>query len=450
MTRCMRPVRPIAKAQAAVRCGASDKGCNAGDGRDWLTEGRVLLPSCGVARSLWYSYHGAARALPEGKIIPVQRIISGGRWYKLLLLSVLSVALSAITASAGPAPLASPPESNLPLQKVYVFGKDDRIAVPEKFAELKHKIGLVYSANTRHGCTASCVAKDVILTAAHCVLSKRSRKSKRVETSGVQFILPSKHLKGQFIVADVLHPADYTPRNVISGFPVTRAQTGGGKAKDWAFVKLSSNACRYGSLPLRALPAAELQAASKTGKLMEVAFHGDRDYGKTLLYTDKCKLRGFGKRRKRKSAPVLIKHRCDLTSGASGSPLLVNTPEGPVIAALNVAEFATQRYLRRGRKIIKYYRKKPSHNLAINVSVFQDKLEHLTGIKVVNTKNALERIQTGLKLRRLYKGKVDGIFGPATWSALRKFERQQKRGPLGLPTSALLKELEQPSQAPES
>ena len=39
--------------------------------------------SCGVARCLWYSYHGAARALPEDKIIPVQWGKSGGRWYEV-------------------------------------------------------------------------------------------------------------------------------------------------------------------------------------------------------------------------------------------------------------------------------------------------------------------------------------------------------------------------------
>ncbi len=60
------------KARDAVRCGVSDKARNAADGPQWPTEGRVFLPSSGVARCLRYQYRGAARALLEGKIIPVK------------------------------------------------------------------------------------------------------------------------------------------------------------------------------------------------------------------------------------------------------------------------------------------------------------------------------------------------------------------------------------------
>lgn len=322
----------------------------------------------------------------------------------------------------------------------YVFGKDDRIALPKKYEELKYKIGLIYSANTRHGCTASCVAKDVILTAAHCVLSPSARKRK-VETSGVKFVLPSKHLKDQFIVADVLHEEDFTPRNIISGFPVIRAQAGGGKREDWALVKLSENACRYGSLPIKAVQSRKLLAASKKGELLEIAFHGDRDYGKSLLYTNKCRLLRQKSLQRKGTGPALIHHRCDLTSGASGSPLLIDGSDGPIIVAVNVAEFATQRYLRRGRKIIRYYEKEPSHNLAINAHVFQNRLAAIADARVVSTKSALREIQSGLKRLQLYNGKLDGVFGPATWRALRTFERRQAREPLGLPTARVLKEL---------
>ena len=60
---------------------------------------------------------------------------------------------------------------------------------------------------------------------------------------------------------------------------------------------------------------------------------------------------------------------------------------------------------------------------------------------MVNTKSALKEIQSGLKRLNLYRGNLDGVFGPATWKALRKFERRQNTIPLGLPTTELLKEL---------
>ena len=73
---------PLAKARDAVRCGASNKARNAGDGPEWPTEGRVLLSSGSVAHCLRYQYRGAARALPQGKIIPVKWVNSQFLWYK--------------------------------------------------------------------------------------------------------------------------------------------------------------------------------------------------------------------------------------------------------------------------------------------------------------------------------------------------------------------------------
>ncbi len=71
----------LAKARDAVRCGASDKTRNAVDGPEWPTGGRVLLPFGSVAHCLRYTYRGAVRALPEGKIIPVKWVNRRFLWY---------------------------------------------------------------------------------------------------------------------------------------------------------------------------------------------------------------------------------------------------------------------------------------------------------------------------------------------------------------------------------
>ena len=82
--------------------------------------------------------------------------------------------------------------------------------------------------------------------------------------------------------------------------------------------------------------------------------------------------------------------------------------------------------------------------------VFLKQLDSVATSQVVNTKNALQRIQMGLQKRQFYKGKIDGVFGPATWNAVRNYERGKKRPPLGLPTTALLKELELAAKQPRS
>lgn len=81
MTHFMGQSGLLAKAWDAVRCGVSDKAHNAGDGPEWPTGGRVLLPSGSVAHCLRYTYRGAARALPQGKIIPVKWVNSQFLWY---------------------------------------------------------------------------------------------------------------------------------------------------------------------------------------------------------------------------------------------------------------------------------------------------------------------------------------------------------------------------------
>ena len=81
MTHFMGQSGLLAKARDAVRCRASDKARNAVDGPEWPTEGRVLLPSGSVAHCLRYRYRGAARALPQGKIIPVKWVNSQFLWY---------------------------------------------------------------------------------------------------------------------------------------------------------------------------------------------------------------------------------------------------------------------------------------------------------------------------------------------------------------------------------
>ncbi|MEM8647193.1 MAG: peptidoglycan-binding domain-containing protein, partial [Pseudomonadota bacterium] len=111
------------------------------------------------------------------------------------------------------------------------------------------------------------------------------------------------------------------------------------------------------------------------------------------------------------------------------------------IVGLNVAERYTQRYLRRGKKIIKYYKRKPSYNLAVHPSAFIDHLDLLAPAKLVLGARRLEQLQRALKERKLYTGAIDGMFGPATRRAIRKYQESQDTPVLGMPTVALWQEI---------
>ncbi len=329
---------------------------------------------------------------------------------------------------------------NVQAASAYVFGKDDRVPLPSKLEHLQYKIGFLYTRSGKYGCTASCVTEDIILTAAHCVLGGRGKRSAKPATD-LKFYLPNKYLKGRYNSADVLHTGDYLPRNVLTGVGGKRTYNGRNSNVDWAFVKLSARACKRGSLPVKSLKMGEIAEAGKSGKLMEVAFHGDKNFGEILYYTNNCRIKGVGSKRQLARVAKTIRHTCDLVQGASGSPLLMNVDGELSIVGLNVAERYTQRYLRRGKKIIKYYKRKPTYNLAVHPSAFIDHLELLSPVKLVLGARRLEQLQQALKARKLYSGAVDGMFGPATRRAIRKYQQSQDSPVLGMPTVALWQEI---------
>ena len=195
-----------------------------------------------------------------------------------------------------------------------------------------------------------------------------------------------------------------------------------------------------GHLPLRSFSRKDIARASKTGKLVEVAFHGDRDFGKELLITENCKIKGGKAHRKRRNRSLIL-HTCDLTEGASGSPLLVKTASGLSIVGLNVGGILRRKVLKRGRKIIKRYKSRAIHNIAVDVSLFMDRLDQIRAVQPVDNETDIRLLQQALRERRLYRGKLDGVFGPGTWNAIRKFEKKKKWPVLGLPTKLLLREL---------
>lgn len=330
----------------------------------------------------------------------------------------------------------------------YVFGKDDRVPVPSEYSHLKHKIGFLYSQKGSFGCTASCVAKDTILTAAHCIFGRRGKKSAKPPVD-LRFYVPNGFPKGRYTSARVWHVGDFLPRNVITGVGGKRTVRGTNPNRDWAYAKIDSNTCTRGSLKIKSLPMGEIAKAAKKNKLIEVAFHGDREFGKTLLFTNKCRVKGVTTKRRRKRVAKAIKHTCDLRPGASGSPLLMNVGGELSIVGLNVSEWSTRRFLRRGKKIIKYYKRKASHNVAIHPSVFLNQLTQIAPAKIVLSARHMESFQRSLKERRLYAGKIDGVFGPATRNAIRKFERSISQPVLGIPTRELLDKIGALSPTPE-
>lgn len=359
----------------------------------------------------------------------------------VIWLLAMIVLAAGIAAGHAQPPIAAAIETDTQslVLKVHVFGKDDRVELPEKYKHFREKIGLLYNSTVKYGCTATCVAPDVILTAAHCVL--QTAKNKRFpDTTGLKFFLWSSRLPNVRISTDVLYSSDLIPRNVVAGFPISKKFRGTNFKKDWAFIKLRRRICGTNALMLKSITDIEMVEASKSGKLLEVGFHGDRDFGEKLLITKNCGIKGVSLKKKRRKNPrtsSIIHHTCDMYKGSSGAPLMIETIAGPAIVAVNVAEYFRQKYLKRGKKIVKRYRKKPLYNIAVTVSTFSKYFPLMAWNNISAYDLQLKEIQQMLMDKELYLGKLDGVFGPATWRAIQKFEKANKKTVMGLPTTEI-------------
>src|SRR3569833_1021751 len=82
----------------------------------------------------------------------------------------LAFTLTALLSPAAAAELVIPGHSPETLiQRVAVFGTDDRKPLPQSYFRLGSKVGVLHDPRTRSVCTAFCVAPTVVAPAAHCL-----------------------------------------------------------------------------------------------------------------------------------------------------------------------------------------------------------------------------------------------------------------------------------------
>src|ERR1700675_3915376 len=88
-----------------------------------------------------------------------------------LLAPVLGPSLTP-SATAAPAAVSAVPwtprEASL-LHRVAVFGSDERVPLPQSLRSVGDKIGVLHDPRSHSVCTAFCVARDIVATAAHCL-----------------------------------------------------------------------------------------------------------------------------------------------------------------------------------------------------------------------------------------------------------------------------------------
>lgn len=139
----------------------------------------------------------------------------------------------------------------------------------------------------------------------------------------------------------------------------------------------------------------------------------------------------------------LVTHRCDFTSGASGSPLFLRTKKGPVIIALNngtipvPGRFLIRKSYEERRKILNAI--PTATNIAVSANAFVKQIALMRLPTAQLSPAGIKRIQLFLISSGQYEGPVDGIYDVPLRQAILDFERERNLLVTGQPTLSLMR-----------
>ncbi|MBM5572112.1 MULTISPECIES: trypsin-like serine peptidase [Deefgea] len=218
------------------------------------------------------------------------------------------------------ASIAAPEDAEIAAQhRELFFGQDDRVVIPAPYPEPFAAIGQLVTKND-YTCTATLVAPDLAVTAAHCFMME----AKKADT-GLWF--KAGFHQGQYqakyqVLTQVFHPAfkrglQYKGEDV---YILPQAAE-----HDIAWLKLKFvDGVAPKPMPLFEGGRAELASAFRSAKMLLNQGGFAEDHDAILTAHLACQLSEF-------RANNTLYHRCDTLSGDSGSPIWLTTASGPLL-----------------------------------------------------------------------------------------------------------------------
>jgi protease YdgD len=357
----------------------------------------------------------------------------------------LAAALIPLPLAASPAVAPVPPQSTLaegPLvQRVAVFGKDERKPLPQSLASVAAKIGVLHDKRSHSVCTAFCVAPGVVATAAHCLYRTSEEAPLRLSGFTVQ-------LNGSKVKSRIAGAAEGVPEpNVLAGSMRLKVRPPIDATHDWALVRLEKPLCQSGSLKLSRRPVDDVIRMARAGKVYNIAYHRDLPKWEPMLTTGCSVRRNFADadwetvRRDFADPAQLILHTCDTGGASSGSPLFVNGPDGPEVVGINVGTYVQSKVVMLNGEVVHRFKSDDVANTGVSSLAFASALASFQRADILASRSDILKLQQELAGRGLYKGAHDGIYGTATKLAIEEFERAAQLPVTGLATSRTLQVL---------
>jgi hypothetical protein len=359
------------------------------------------------------------------------------------VLTCFGAALAAHAAGI-PSSAIKPPSSLL--RRVSVFGTDQRVPLPQSMRESGAKLGVFYDTRSHSVCTAFCLAPDVIATAAHCLY--RTSEEKPLHLTDFAF-----RLHGGKEAAKIAGADDGSPEtNVIAGSTRLNVHPPIDATRDWAMVRLAQPVCNAGAFKVSRRSVSEVMKLAAAGHVFNIAYHRDLPKWQPMLNTGCSVQRNFADadwqtiRRDFADADQLLLHTCDTGAASSGSPLLVDGPDGPEVVGINVGTYVQSRVIMLNGEVLHRFKSDDVANTGVNALAFASTLDAFLHADTLANRRDVRRLQESLAERGLYAGPRDGRFGPALKTAIERFERASHMPVSGLATQPLLQALVGESQ----
>lgn len=373
--------------------------------------------------------------------------VSGKAALQLLSSLALSgaVLVSAVVEPAAAGVLRSGrPGGEALVRPVAVFGNDDRIALPERLATTASRIGVLFNNPARSVCSAFCVGPAMIATAAHCV-AVTSPQGSRMRPA--DFLFARAYDRERDYARIEGYSTNSAAQHILTGEFRLNVRPPIDAARDWALVRLDRPICRNGGLPVQPATSVDILSMAQAGRLFNIAYHRDLPTW-TPTYSGPCHAgRDFGASEWSTIAPdfespdQIILHTCDTGGASSGSPILAEGPQGPVVVAINVGTYVQSRVVTQQGQVTHRQQTETVANTAVNAAVFAEYVASFRSAQILATGPPIRQIQEHLAAFNFYSGRADGDYGPVLKAAIVDYQKAQGLPVTGLATAPLLSRL---------